>query len=78
MRRIRTAAATVMVATGLIGAVAAPASASKPEFLVEVNCASLGAPVTVVVLGSAGIQQVVGELAQECDRGTMRVSVERL
>ena len=30
MRRIRIAAASVMVAAGLIGAVAAPASAAKP------------------------------------------------
>ena len=31
MRRIRIAAASVMVAAGLIGAVAAPASAAKPS-----------------------------------------------
>lgn len=31
MRRIRIAAASVMVAAGLIGAVAAPASAAKPD-----------------------------------------------
>jgi len=37
MKRIRIAGATLMVAAGLVGAVAAPASASKPP-TVEASC----------------------------------------
>ena len=76
--RIRQLAAVAFTSAAIGGVLAPPASAAAPEFLVEVNCEALGGSVTVVVLGGAGIQQVIGQLAQECDRGTMRVSVERL
>jgi hypothetical protein len=39
-RGIRIAAATVMVAAGLIGAVAAPASAAAPRYHVTFTCES--------------------------------------
>ena len=38
MRRIRIAAATAMVAAGLIGAVAAPASAAAPQYIYSLTC----------------------------------------
>ena len=44
MRRIRIAAATVMVAAGLIGAVAAPASAEAPTWFFEGSCDAPGGP----------------------------------
>ena len=44
MRRIRIAAATVMVAAGLIGAVAAPASAEAPRWIFEGSCDAPGGP----------------------------------
>jgi len=75
MRRL---AAAVIASAAIGGVLAAPAPASPPQFLVVVECETLGAPATVVVLGSPGIQRVIGQLAQECDRGTMRVSVERV
>ena len=70
--------AVVIGSAAIGGVLAAPAPASPPQFLVVVECETLGAPATVVVLGSPGIQRVIGQLAQECDRGTMRVSVERV
>ena len=76
--RIRWLAAVVIASAAIGGVLAAPASASAPQFLVEVDCDSLGTPATVVILGDPGIQRVIGELAKECDRGTMRVSVERI
>ena len=76
--RIGQLAAIVFASAAIAGVLAPPASAAAPQFLVAVECESLGAPATVVVLGGAGIQQVIGQLAQECDPGTMRVSVERL
>jgi hypothetical protein len=75
---IRRLAAVVIASAAIGGVLAAPASASPPQFLVAVDCESLGTPVTVVVLGGPGIQRVIGEFAKECDRGTMRVSVERI
>ena len=75
MRRL---VAVVIAAAAIGGVLAAPAPASPPQFLLVVECEALGAPATVVVLGSPGIQRVIGQLAQECDRGTMRVSVERV
>jgi hypothetical protein len=76
--RIRRVVAVVIASAAIGGVLAGPASASPPQFLVVVDCEALGAPVTVVVLGDPGIQRVIGQLAKECDRGTMRVSVERL
>ena len=76
--RIRQLAAVAFTTAAIGGVLAPPASAAAPQFLVVVECEVLGAPATVVVLGGGGIQQVIGQLAQECDSGTMRVSVERL
>lgn len=76
--RVRRLVAAVIASAAIGAAVAAPASASPPQFLVEVNCEALGTPVMVVVLGSPGIQRVIGEFAKSCDRGTMRVSIERI
>ena len=76
--RIRQLLAVAFTSAAIGGVLAPPASAAAPQFLVEVNCESLGASVTIVVLGGAGIQRVIGQIAQACDRGTMRVSVERL
>ena len=76
--RMRRLVAVLIASAAIGGVLAGPASASPPQFLVAVECESLGAPVTVVVLGSPGIQRVIGQFAQECDRGTMRVSVQRV
>jgi hypothetical protein len=70
--------AAVIASAAIGGVLAAPASASPPRFLVEVNCEALGTPVTVVVLGNPGVQGVIGEFARSCDRGTMRISIERI
>jgi hypothetical protein len=78
-KRVGRLAALVIASAAIGGGVlAAPASASPPQFLLEVNCEALGTPVTVVLVGDPGIQRVIGELAMECDPGTMRVSVEKL
>lgn len=76
--RIRGLVAAVIASAAIGGILAAPVSASPPRFLVEVNCEALGMPVTVVVLGDPGIQRVIGQFAKSCDRGTMRVSIERI
>jgi hypothetical protein len=76
--RIRGLVAAAIASAAIGGVLAAPASAAPPRFLVEVDCEALGMPVTVVVLGSPGIQRVIGEFAKSCDRGTMRVSIERI
>jgi hypothetical protein len=76
--RIRRLVAAVIASTAIGGVLVAPASAAPPEFVVQVNCEALGAPVTVLVLGSPGIQRVIGEFAKSCDRGTMRVAIERI
>jgi hypothetical protein len=76
--RVRRLVAAVIASSAIGGVLVAPASAAPPQFLVQVNCEALGAPVTVVVLGGPGIQRVIGEFAKSCDRGTMRISVERI
>jgi hypothetical protein len=75
---IRRLVATAVASAAIGGVLVAPASAAPPEFVVQVNCEALGSPVTVVVLGGPGVQRVIGDFAKSCDRGTMRVSIERI
>ena len=76
--RVRRFVAVLIASAAVGGGLAAPASASPPEFVLELNCEVLGEPATVVLVGGPGIQRVIGEAAKGCDRGTMRVSVEKL
>ena len=76
-KRVGRLAAVAIASAAIGGGLASPASASPPQFLLEVDCEALGTPVTVFVAGDAGIQRVIGQFAQTCDRGTMRVSVTK-
>ena len=76
-KRVGRLVAVAIASAAIGGGLAAPASASPPQFLLVVECEALGSPVTVVLVGDPGIQRVIGQFAQTCDRGTMRVSVDK-
>jgi hypothetical protein len=74
MRRIRLGAATVMVAAGLVGAVAAPASADPPLWSYSAGCNVRGIPQVIFGNGETrrDANQVVNDFlsARDCDKGT--------
>jgi hypothetical protein len=78
-RRIRTAAASVIVTAGLIGAVAAPASADKPgilptvPFIIECNTPS-GPVAEVYRLLVRDVYRFVHQTFPDCELGTVRIT----
>jgi len=79
--RIRIAGATLMAAAGLLGAVAAPASAERPLFLFSMACHNENGLYGALRIAPAGeAQRLVTEAINEanCFPGTVTLtSVER-
>ena len=79
-RKIRIAAASVMVAAGLIGAVAAPASADKPNLLPSVpftiECQTPSGPIEAVSyrLFVGDVYKFVHEVFPDCVPSTIRIT----
>jgi len=74
MRRIRLTVVTVMVAAGLVGAVAAPASADPPLWSFSAGCDVNGIPRLTIGTGFTrhDANQIVNDFlrARDCDKGT--------
>jgi hypothetical protein len=74
MRRIRLTVVTVMVAAGLVGAVAAPASADPPLWSFSAGCDVNGIPQQTLGNGFTrrDANQIVNNFlsARDCDKGT--------
>jgi hypothetical protein len=78
-QRIRIAGATLAVAAGLVGAVAAPASAAAPSGY-SASCLVGDVLITESNFGltSRQVHQALRNLRQECDKGTLNYVVFRL